>query len=369
MGRAMRVVAWQAGVATGIGLLLGPLGAVRGWACTDVILNTVPLTVMSARTMDFEEDLRSDLEIVPRGHRVTSPAPGGQQGLRWTGKYGFVGVNALDIDRYVDGLNEKGLSAAALWLPETKYATPTDSASALSIQDVVGWILGNFATVAEVKAALGTVTVWGETSAEIQAVPPLHLAVHDVEGNNLVVEFVGGAVQMQDNPNGVLANSPTFSWQLTNLREYVNLTNVQPSEEWLLPAGQGAGMHGLPGDSTSPSRFVRATLLRRFLVAPTSASEAAQFAFRLMGRVAVVPGETVPHTAPKAPLPFGGDYTQWTAVRDHRNAVYYYTTLGNVSVRAVDLTKANLAEGQPVRTLQMEGDGAVWYQDMSARPK
>lgn len=369
MCRPLRMTRWPVWVAGSISLLLGPLPAGSARACTDVILNTAPISITSARTMDFEEDLQSDLKVVPRGQAMTSAAPGGRAGLSWTSKYGFVGVNALDVDKYIDGLNEKGLSAAGLWLTETQYPAPPEGAAALSIHDVVAWILGNFATVAEVKAALPTVHIWGEPSRELQMVPPLHLAIHDGEGNNLVVEFVNGAVQIHDNPNGVLTNSPTFNWQLTNLRAYVNLTNVEPADQWLAPLGHGNGMLGLPGDSTSPSRFVRATLLRRFLVAPTAASEAAQFAFRLMGRVTVVPGETVPHKAPKEPLPYGGDYTQWTVVRDHRNGVYYYTSLRNVSVRAVDLTKVNLAEGQPTRSLPIEGDGAIWYQDMSARPK
>lgn len=362
--------AWtQVRVLGTLGLVLGTLTAPPVRACTDVILNTVPISVTSARTMDFEEDLQSDLHIVPRGRQVTSPAPDGQPGLGWTSKYGFVGVNALDTEKYCDGMNEKGLSAAALWLIETKYPTPTHAASALSIRDAVAWILGNFATVAEVKAALSTVTIWGETSPELQRVPPVHLSIHDAEGKSLVVELVHGGTQVHDNPHGVLTNSPPFEWQLTNLRDYVNLTNVEPGDEWVAPTSQGAGMRGLPGDATAPSRFVRATMLRRFLVAPTSASEAAQLAFHVLGRVAIVPGETVPHKPPKSPLPFGGEYTQWAVVRDHRNGVFYYTTLRNVSVRAFDLARANLSEGQPIRSLPMEGDGAVWYQDLSTKAK
>jgi penicillin V acylase-like amidase (Ntn superfamily) len=55
------------------------------------------------------------------------------------------------MNKYVDGLNEKGLSIGTLWLDETEYPTPASTDNALSIQDVGEWVLGNFATVAEVK--------------------------------------------------------------------------------------------------------------------------------------------------------------------------------------------------------------------------
>ena len=62
-----------------------------------------------------------------------------------------------------------------------------------------------------------------------------------------------------------MANSPTFDWHMTNLSNYINLSvlNVVPvqlSGLKLAQFGQGSGLHGLPGDYTSPSRFVRAAV-------------------------------------------------------------------------------------------------------------
>ena len=85
----------------------------------------------------------------------------------------------------------------------------------------------------------------------------------DATGKSIVIEYVGGQLHVHDNPLGVLTNSPSFDWHMTNLRNYIkfSLTNVPPLQLGgvkLARFGQGSGMLGMPGDFTPPSRFVRA---------------------------------------------------------------------------------------------------------------
>ena len=85
----------------------------------------------------------------------------------------------------------------------------------------------------------------------------------DASGKSIVIEYVGGKLNVFDDPLGVVTNSPSFDWHMANLRNYVNfsMTNVPPvklGSVKLEPFGQGSGMLGLPGDFTPPSRFVRA---------------------------------------------------------------------------------------------------------------
>ena len=90
-------------------------------ACTDVRLIAGDGSPMTVRTMEFAMELGSEVQIVPRGLQVTSPAPKGD-GLKWTSKYGYVAMNAYDMPVATDGLNEKGLGFGALYLPgEAKY--------------------------------------------------------------------------------------------------------------------------------------------------------------------------------------------------------------------------------------------------------
>lgn len=80
---------------------------------------------------------------------------------------------------------------------------------------------------------------------------------------------------VDDNPISVLTNAPNFDWHMTNLRNHINLTNVNVDDLKLgsttLPKlGQGTGLLGLPGDYTLASRFLRATALA-YSAAPVGA--------------------------------------------------------------------------------------------------
>src|ERR1035438_9464972 len=91
---------------------------------------------------------------------------------------------------------------------------------------------------------------------------PLHYVLHDAKGNSIVLEWVGGKLNIYDNTVGVMTNSPTYDWQMTNLRNYVSLSpdNAKPvtvNGVQYAANGQGSGLLGLPGDPTPPSRLVQ----------------------------------------------------------------------------------------------------------------
>ena len=92
-----------------------------------------------------------------------------------------------------------------------------------------------------------------------------HFIVTDATGQSIVIEFTDGKVKIYNNPLGVLTNAPNFDWHMTNLRNYVNLSQDSIPDKKIekldfKPLGAGSGMIGLPGDMTPPSRFIRATV-------------------------------------------------------------------------------------------------------------
>src|SRR5947207_13205977 len=92
--------------------------------------------------------------------------------------------------------------------------------------------------------------------------------VHDGSGKSCVSEYVGGKLNVHDNPIGVITNSPAFDWHMTKRRNSLNfsMTNAPPVQLGsvkLLPTGQGSGMLGLPGDFTPPSRLASRSLSQR----------------------------------------------------------------------------------------------------------
>ena len=90
----------------------------EAFACTRVVYKGPNGTVITARSMDWKDEIAANLWVFPRG--IARSGEVGPQSLKWTSKYGSVISSAWDIAT-VDGLNEKGLVANVLWLVESVY--------------------------------------------------------------------------------------------------------------------------------------------------------------------------------------------------------------------------------------------------------
>ena len=336
-------------------LAAGPPGAP---ACTGISLVAKDGAVIRARTMEFGTDLHSDLIIVPRGHRFAA-AEGDPIGLKWTGRYGFAGVNGLGRPLAIDGVNEKGLSAGMFYFPgyaTYKAASAEDAGKLLAPWDVANYALSTCATAAEAAEAIRRAPVGALAMKGWGIVPPLHYVFSDASGRCLVVEHAAGGVKVYENPLGVITNAPTFDWHLTNLRNYVGLSADAPAplnlgDLTLAPFGLGGGMRGLPGDFTPPSRFIRAVAFTRAApAAPTARAGVAQ-AFHLLN----------PFDIPAGSVRDGRDFaesTQWTSVTDNTNRRLYVRTRENSRIRMVDLTRCDL-DAASIATIPLDPEESI----------
>lgn len=335
-----------------------PIG--QAVACSDFQIEAIDGSIVIGHVMDFHLETNAAVTVYQRGERLSSSSPGGKKGYEWTSKYGFVGINAFGNKRYVgSGLNETGLAAGFLWLQETGYQTVKDSEAtqALTIFDMCSWLLGSFASTAEVKEGIKGVRVWGEVAPEINMVPPLHVAVHDALGNNLVIEFIEGQVKLHDNPIGVLTNSPPFDWHIMNLRSYINLTNmeVKPMDiagVTIKSTGYGSGLIGIPGSWSSPSRFVRIVLFTHFATPTKDALEGVTLAVHILNTV----------DTPRGPIrekegeSFVDNYTQWASIQDLTNKVLYFRDYRNMGLRAIDLKKIDFKSQAKAKLLPIASE-------------
>jgi choloylglycine hydrolase len=239
-------------------------------ACTGILLRNADGSIVHGRTVEFGMPLEMDIVVVPRGYDFVGQTPLGT-GKTWTSKYAATGGILFGNLAIMDGLNEKGLAVGAFFFPTmAQYAetTPDNQSRSMSAADFSNWILTQFASVDEVRKAVEA----GEVVVAPTLLPgwppqpqPFHWIIYDKSGKSLVIEPLGGKLVLTDNPLGVLTNSPSFDWHMTNLRNYVSLSprDVPPvtfDKETFAPFGMGAGLHGLPGDFTPPSRFVRAAV-------------------------------------------------------------------------------------------------------------
>ena len=302
-------------------------------ACSDVLLNHSGRMIVSARTMDFADPLEAEVVVVPRGEKCQSIGLlDKQKYMRWVSKYGFVGTNLLHRNYFTDGMNEKGLSAAGLWLNETVYPdiSKYSPQKVVLIPDAIRWILGSFATVEQVKKALETVVIGGIGIPPVfEEDVPLHLSLHDKHKKNLVIEFINGSMLVYDNPYHVLTNGPQFPDQIANLAQYQNMTN------------KPEGMLGLPGDHDASDRFAFLYTLNRFVQRSKTHREAVNNVLHLINRVTLVNNEVQ------------GGTTEYTVLRDHTRLVYYVMDNQNMNARALHLKKLNFRCGQKTRSFSI----------------
>lgn len=332
------------------------LAANVSFACTDFQIKAKDNTVVIGRSMEFPVDLHSNIVIVPRGEKFVSIDDKGVKGIDWTNKYGFLGVDAYNLKNcYVEGFNEKGLAFDALMFTGAEYQ-PAEPGKFVTISDFGSWIMGNFATVEEVKEVLPKVNVAGNNLKEAGGELYMHIAVHDAGGKNLVIEFIDGEVKVYDNPLGVMTNRPDFSWQINNLRNYINLDARDKKDRMLNglklePTGVGSGLLGLPGDWTPPSRFVRVAYSLDAALPVEDATEAVNLAEHLLNIVDIPKGAVKENPAPFVMME---GYAQWVVIKDLTNLALYYKTYENTAWKKVDLKKFNLEPGAPQKSMAIE---------------
>lgn len=244
---------------------------------------------------------------------------------------------------YYDAMNEKGLAMAALNFPESGWYAP-DREGAPASFEVLPWVLGQCTTVDEAKQLLTGVVITDAAFSDRYPPTPLHWMITDGV-RSLVIEPLREGVRLHENPVGVLTNEPPFEAQLLGLRAHASLSAQPPHNRLappldLHPFSKGMGAMGLPGDLSSPSRFVRAAFVKWNAVSgPTEEERVAQF-FHLLGAVAQPRGCN--HTAQ------GYEITRYASCCNLKQGLYYYATYDGNRVVGVDLHREALDGTQAI---------------------
>ena len=301
--------------------------------CSRVLWNDNGRSVIVGRNMDWFEDLKSNVWVLPRG--MARDGLAAKNPLRWTSQYGSVIVTAYDVGT-ADGLNEKGLAVHFLYLPETTVAPRDEAVPGLSMSMWAQYYLDRFATVAEAVAA-----VKAEPFQLLMAVEPtsqkgttVHLALNDSSGDSAVLECLDGRlVVYHSREYTVMTNQPTFDKQLENLKQY---------------RGFG-GDKKLPGTHEPADRFVRGAYYVKNLPKPKSDREAVAAMMSVMRNTSAPFGVADPDRP-------NVSTTIWRTVTDLTNGVLYYDGVFSPQVFWADTKKLKFAAGEPVRKLTVVGD-------------
>src|SRR5277367_2201901 len=330
--------------------------------CTSLVFKAQDGTTIYARTMEWgASDLKSELVLVPHGMAFHSLIGNGETGMAWKNNYGFVGVNAASLPYATDGMNEAGLTVGVLFYPgfaEFQEQDAKQQATTISSVDVANYLLSNFATVEEARQAMPKIRVVRNPDIEKEfGVPiPIHYVVTDAAGGSIVIEYTKGTLAIYDNKIGVMTNSPNYDWHLLNLRNYSSLRAMgEPASRnidgvSLAPFGAGSGMLGLPGDFTPPSRFVRAVAFVNTMIPAKDAADAVNAASVMLNNFDIPKGLVREGASPED---FHLGYTQWSVIADMSHRVYYYWTMYDRRMRAVDLSKLDFS-GRAVSSFPLD---------------
>jgi choloylglycine hydrolase len=332
-------------------------------ACTGISLMAEDGAAIRGRTLEFGFPMRSNVLVVPAGKELSGTLPDGSKGLVYTSRYAMVGANALGLPAFLDGINDQGLSVGLFYFPSyAKYTEVTqgNASHAIAPQEFGVWVLANFATVDEVREGLKDIVVVPTPAPGLGSpqgvVAGAHFFIQDRSGKSIAVEPVDGTLKVHDAPLGVMTNAPTYDWHMSNLQNYVNLSVKDVEQKNLGPVtlsafGAGAGLLGMPGDFTPPSRFVRAAIYSQSAAPNATADDAVLSAFHILNQFDLPKG-AVQNAAVGAAV---DETTEWTSVADLKNLRWYYRTFGDQSIHMVDLRQAIEAAKGETRVIQMEG--------------
>ena len=327
--------------------ITGLIAATEADACTGIYLTAQDGSRVAARTVEWAATpMQCGYVVSPRGHEHQSFTPTGENGMKYTGVYGYVGIYTEYEPFIVEGVNETGLAAGLFFFPGYgEYAPYDKTADAKTICDMqfVSWVLSQFSTIDQVKDALSKVNLV-TLDSKIGAV---HWRIIEPNGRMVVLEIVAGVPHFYENTLGVLTNAPGFKWHMTNLNNYINMEPGSAPDQTikagitLQPLGHGSGMLGLPGDFTPPSRFVRATFFQLTAPQQPNAQQSVFQAFHILNNFDIPTGTELPWGEASADMPSA---TQFTVASDTHNRMIYYRTMYNSNIRCIDLKKIDFAK-------------------------
>lgn len=305
--------------------------------CTRVVYSGTNGMVVTGRSMDWKTDMHSNLWAFPKGMKRNGEV--GENSLEWTSKYGSVVTSAFEIAS-TDGMNEKGLVANLLWLPETQYPPRDKNKPGLAITVWVQYMLDNFATVEEAVSYIDedTFQVISDMMPDGSRLATLHLSISDATGDCAIFEYVDGKLTIHHSKEyKVMTNSPTYDKQLA-LSEYWKSIG---------------GLSFLPGTNRAADRFARASFYINALPKTDDEKIAIASVF------SVVRNASVPYGISTLESPEIST-TQWRTVSESKNLRYFFESSLTPNTFWVDIRDLDLSEGTPVLKLSI-ANGEIYH--------
>ena len=295
------------------------------------------------RTLDYDRSFDEEIIITPRNfplafRHIKTPSR----------SYAILGMASVadGYPLYYDAVNEQGLAMAGLnFVGNAVYQKPAHDYDNVAVFEFIPWILRQCSTVDEARAKIARIRLTDTAFSADLPTAELHWMIADRDAC-ITVEATATGIQVYDNPIGVLTNNPPFPQQLYRLNDFAHLSphdrpNTFAPALDLRPYSRGMGGMGLPGDLSSPSRFVRAAFARMNAVSGDGEEDSVGQFFHIL--------DTVIQPRGCCAVEDGWEITYYASCCNIDHGIYYYTTYQNRQITAVDMHREDLDGSNLVR--------------------
>lgn len=286
------------------------------------------------RNLDLEYRFNEKVVVTPRNYGFKL-----KNGSIINTKYSIIGMATVyeKYPLYAEATNEKGLSIAGLYFPNNAHFFEEDNSKLnLAQYELIPYFLGLCSTVAEIKNIMMNLNITNIPFSEKLPVTDLHWMISDKD-ECIVVEQMKDSLKIYDNPIGVLTNNPPFNYHLTNINNYINLTPYYGENRFskkigLQQYGNGMGAIGLPGDTSSASRFIRAAFNKLNSNCNDDEENYISQFFHILDSVAMIKGTTITKEGKN-------EITAYSSCINTTKGIYYYKTYKNNQITAIKMTE------------------------------
>jgi len=302
-------------------------------SCSNLMVHQDSDFTAVARTMDFpfntgntiafgrpQQHNQSDLNLEKGQYQDKSAS--------WLSTHYSVGLAWKGSNLLIDGVNDKGVYAAYLYLSDFTQYPQFDKnldMKGLGIFDIVNFVLATADSTADALAKLNQYQIIANAAATpmpgkkgVFINVPVHVVIRDKSGHSAVIEWQKGKTLIHDKAGPVLTNAPTYQWQVKHAQQYDYVQGANNQAQFDGGYANGSGFLGLPGDWTSANRFARATQIIKHLPRFSTEQQAMRQALSVLESVQVPMGTN--------PSP-----TLWKTVYNLKSPTLYFYPMATLS--------------------------------------
>lgn len=303
--------------------------AQQTFPCTRAVYFGKEEQIVTGRSMDWSEDMKSNFYLFPRGMKKKSGTD--KNSLEWVSKYGSVIVSVYEGGT-ADGMNEKGLVTNLLYLAESEYPDNKNNKPIVYVSAWAQYVLDNYSTVKEAVEDLKKEKFIVKTAtAPNGRAGSVHLSISDSSGDSAIFEYIDGKLVIHHGKEfQIMTNSPIYSEQLAIAKYWkeVGAENL------------------LPGTGRAADRYIRASYYINASGQTSDANEAVATVASVIRNVSIPRGLINPVSSNLSE-------TIWRTYADQKNKRYFFENTASPNLVWVNFEKLDFSPKSGVRKITL----------------